>query len=66
MTDKKARQEKRNATHKAFKTESQAAHTAMKTARQSAWKTFDADMKACGVRGHGEQPNMVSMPAISL
>lgn len=66
MTDKKARQEKRNSTHKAFKTESQTAHTAMKTVRQGAWKAFDTDMRACGLRGHGEAPHTVTLPTVSL
>jgi hypothetical protein len=65
-TTKKAKQEKRNVTYKAFRTESQAAHTAMKTARLNAWRAFDTDMKACGVRGHGETPNTVSLPTVSL
>lgn len=66
QTDRKMKQDKKNAAWRTFKTEAQSAHTAMKTVRQSAWRTFDAEMRACGVRGHGEQPHMVSMPAISL
>lgn len=64
--DRKSRQEKKNATYKAFRNEAQAAHTAMKTVRLNAWKTFDTDMKACGVRGHGETPYSISIPAFSL
>ncbi len=66
QTDKKVRQAKRVATLKTFKTDTQAAHTAMKTTRQSAWKMFDTDMRACGVKGHGETPHTVSAPTFSL
>ena len=66
QTDKKMKQEKQRTTWKAFRTDTQAAHTAMKTVRQGAWKTFDTDMRACGVRGHGEGPQSVQMPSLSL
>lgn len=65
-TNRKTRQDKRNATYRTFRTESQAAHTAMKTVRLNAWKSFDTDMRACGVRGHGETPSTVSLPTLSL
>jgi hypothetical protein len=66
QTDKKVKQEKRQAAYKAFRTESQAAHTAMKTARNNSWKTFETDMRACGVRGHGEMPQMMNYSGTSL
>lgn len=66
QTDKKIKQTKKTAAWKTFRNETQAAHTGMKTARQGAWRTFDADMKACGVRGHGEAPHTVALPTFSL
>ncbi len=66
QTDKKVKQTKKVTAWKTFKTETQSAHTAMKTVRQGAWKTFDADMKACGVKGHGEGPQSVALPSLSL
>jgi predicted outer membrane protein len=66
QTDKKVRQEKRQAGYKAFRTEIQAANSAMKTARNSAWKSFDTDMKACGVKGHGEIPQTINTQALTL
>ncbi len=66
QTDKKVKQEKQRTTWKTFRTDTQAAHTAMKTVRQSAWKAYDTDMRACGVRGHGEGPQSVQMPSLSL
>jgi len=66
QTDKKVKQTKKTAAWKTFKTETQSAHTTMKTTRQTAWRAFDADMRACGVRGHGEAPHTVSFPSFSL
>lgn len=66
QTDKKIKLEKRIAAYKAFKTETQTANNNMRTARVNAWKTFDTDMKACGVRGHGEMPQNVPNPSGTL
>jgi len=66
QTDKTARQTKRLASYKAFRTETQTAHNGMRTIRVGAWKTFETDMKACGVRGHGEVPNTVVSPTYTL
>lgn len=66
QTDKKARQGKRQVTHKAFRLDTQTAHNNMRTLRISAWRAFDTDMKSCGVRGHGETPQLISTPTSSL
>ena len=65
-TDKKVRQAKRLETWKAFKTDSQAGNTALRGVRNGAWKMFDTDMKACGIKGHGEAPMSISAPNTSL
>lgn len=66
QTDKSTRQTKRLAAYKAFRNENQTAHNGMRTVRVSAWKGFETDMKACGVKGHGEVPNTVVSPTYTL
>lgn len=66
ISEKKARTEKRETTYKAFKTEIQFAHTTLRTAKNSAWKIFQTEAKACGVKGTGENPSVISTANISL
>ncbi len=66
QTDKKVRQTKRLEAWKAYKVDAQTANTSLRITRNSAWKTFDVDMKACGVKGHGESPSFVSSPNTAL
>ncbi len=66
MIEKKDRVAKREATYKAFRTEMQAANTALRNVKNTAWKTFQADSKACGVKGTGENPSIISTANISL
>jgi hypothetical protein len=66
QTDRSVRQTKRQAAYKAFRTESQSANSTMRSVRVGAWKTFDTEMRACGVRGHGETPQNISYPNSSF
>jgi hypothetical protein len=59
------RKQARNASWEQFRTSVQAAHTAMRAVRSSAWNTFNADMKACGV-SQSEKPMTIPLPAASL
>ena len=62
-----ARTEGRQSTYKTFKSEMQTANTAMKTVRNGAWKTFETEAKACGVKGGtGETPSIVGGANITL
>ncbi len=62
----KDRVAKRLATYKTFRTEMQAANNAIRNTKNTAWKTFQTDAKACGVRSTGENPSMISTANISL
>ncbi len=66
QVDKKVRLEKRQLSYKTFRTESQAAHNNMKLVRTNAWKGFDTDMKACGLKGHGEASQSISSSVTNL
>lgn len=66
QTDKSVRMSKRNEAYKAYRTDVQAANTALRTTKNASWKTFDTDMKACGVRGHGETPSQIISNNLSL
>ena len=65
-TDRKVRIAKRLEVWKTYRTDAQVAHTALRSVRNSAWKAFDSDMKACGVKGHGESPAYISSPNTAL
>lgn len=64
--EKKDRVTKREATYKAFRTEIQAANSTLRNAKNTSWKTFQADAKACGVKGTGENPSIIGTANISL
>ena len=66
QTEKTAKQAKRMETWKVYRTDAQATNTVLRTVRNSAWKGFDTDMKACGIKGHGESPVQVSSPNTAL
>jgi hypothetical protein len=62
----KVRNDSKKLINKIFKDSVQKAHNDMRTARTNAWSTFDADMKICGVRDHGEKYNKIDNPSYSL
>lgn len=65
-TDRKMRQDTRQAAWSAFRTSAQAAHTTMRNARTVSWTTFRTEMKACNVGFKGENAQVVASPASSL
>lgn len=66
MSEKKDRITKREATYKSFRTEMQAANSTLRNVKNTAWKTFQADAKVCGIKGTGENPSIISTANISL
>jgi hypothetical protein len=66
QTDKKIRIEKRLLAYKTFKTEINSANAVLRNSRNSAWKTYEADAKVCGVKGTGESPSIFINASISL
>jgi hypothetical protein len=66
LSDKKARNEKRLSAYKTFKTDTQNAHNTLRSTRTTTWKTYETDMKACGVKGVGENPVPITSGSISL
>lgn len=64
--DKATRQSKKNTAYKNFKTSTQSAHTSLRGVRNTAWSAFTTEMKACGVKDHGERSQSVAVPATSL
>ncbi len=62
IADKTARNTAKKAAWSNFKTASQNAHNKMRDSRKAAWSTFEADMKVCGIRDHGEKAHVVSNP----
>lgn len=67
QTDRKSRNEKKNEAYKTFKSDVQTANTALRVIRNGAWKTFETEAKACGVKGGtGETPSMVGGANITL
>jgi hypothetical protein len=65
-SDRKVRISKREAAYKAFRMEMQAANNVLRTAKNSAWRTFQVDAKACGVKATGELPSNISGSNTSL
>lgn len=67
LPERKDRAEKRQSAYKTFKSDMQTANLAMKTARNTAWRTYETDAKACGVKGGtGESPAIVGGANITL
>ena len=49
-----------------FRKAHKAAHEGLRLTRKTTWSSFDSDMRACGVRNHGEKPSQVENPTSSL
>jgi hypothetical protein len=66
QVDKQSRMSKREQAYKAFRTEMQTANSVLRTTKNTSWKNFQTDAKACGVKGTGETPSIISTANISL
>jgi hypothetical protein len=66
QTDKKLKVDKRVAAYKNFRNEVTTANNTLRNTKNSAWKNYQADAKACGVKGTGESPSTFNTINMSL
>lgn len=62
ISDKDARKTAMNDARKTFKTSTNSIHEKVRLDRKLAWKNFETDAAACGVKNHEDKMEIVNVP----